>query len=210
MHNGMVELGEEKMAKSVGNIWLLGEALDEFGRDALVMYFLGGRYGQPLAFSEDSLDQAARSVERVRNFARLVARQADAASGEPDELVAGRTDAFFAALRDDFNTPEALAALFELVAEGNRRLESGDRLPGGSAALAEMLEVLGLERLLEPEAPVDQDAARLAEERERARGEGDFERADSLRRKLAERGYEVRDTSEGPVLVRTGDQAGDQ
>jgi cysteinyl-tRNA synthetase len=206
MHNGMIEFGEEKMAKSVGNIHLLAEALDQFGRDALIMYFLSGHYRQPLAFSEDVLEQAQRSVERVRNFCRLVGRRADAVSGSPDAFVADRRDAFFDALRDDFNTPEALAALFELVAEGNRRLEADDRLSGGEAALAEMLGVIGLETLLEPEAPADEEAAQLADEREKARREGDFDRADALRQKLAQRGYEVRDTSEGPVLVRIGDR----
>jgi cysteinyl-tRNA synthetase len=204
MHNGMVEFGEEKMAKSVGNIRLLSEALDQFGRDALVMYFLFGHYRQPLAFSETALEQAQSSVERIRNFCRLVDRQSDAAGGSPDEFVAARREAFFEALRDDFKTPEALAALFDLVAEGNRRLEAGDPLPGGADALAEMLEVIGLEALLRPGAPVDEAAVGLAEQREQARTDGDFERADAIRRELAERGYEVRDTSEGPVLVRIG------
>jgi cysteinyl-tRNA synthetase len=204
MHNGMIEFGEEKMAKSVGNVRLLSDALDQFGRDALIMYFLAGHYRQPLAFSEEVLEQAQRSVERVRNFCRLVGRSADAVAGLPDAFVAGRRDAFFAALSDDFKTPEALAALFELIAEGNRRLEGGERLPGGAEALGEMLEVIGLETLLEPEEPIDEEAARLAGAREKARREGDFERADAIRNELAERGYEVRDTADGPVLVRIG------
>jgi cysteinyl-tRNA synthetase len=204
MHNGMIEFGEEKMAKSVGNIRLLSDALDEFGRDALVMYFLSGHYRSPLAFSEGALEQAQSSVERVRNFCRLVDRHSDAAAGSTDEFVAARNEAFFDALRDDFKTPEALAALFELVAEGNRRLEAGDELPGGAEVLAEMLEVIGLEALLRPEAPIDEHSLRLAEEREQARNDGDFERADAIRGALAERGSEVRDTSEGPVLVRIG------
>jgi cysteinyl-tRNA synthetase len=66
-----------------------------------------------------------------------------------------------------------------------------------------MLQVIGLENLLEAEEPVEEEAGRLAEDRERARSEGDFERADALRRELAERGYEVRDTDDGPVLVRS-------
>jgi cysteinyl-tRNA synthetase len=209
MHNGMVEFGEEKMAKSVGNITLLSESLDQFGRDAVIMYFLSGHYRQPLAFSEAVLEQAERSVERVRNFCRLLSRSEDAAGGRPDDFVNERRKAFFDALRDDFNTPEALASLFELIAEGNRRLEGGGKLPGGAEAVAEMLRVIGLESLLVPEEPVDEDASRLADQREEARRDGDFERADALRRELAEKGYEVRDTSEGPVLVRTGDRAGD-
>ena len=73
MHNGMVQMGEEKMAKSVGNIALLHEALDEYGRDALVMYFLGGHYRQPLAFSAERLEEArrARATASARPARRL-------------------------------------------------------------------------------------------------------------------------------------------
>jgi cysteinyl-tRNA synthetase len=206
MHNGMIRFGEEKMAKSVGNVTLLADALDEFGRDALIMYFLGGHYRQPLSFSTESLEQAQRSLERVRNFGRLLARSPQLVAGDSDPFVLQRRNEFFAALRDDFNTPQALAALFELVAEGNRRLEAGDRIPGAGETLAEMLSVIGLDDLLAPEAPAEADARGLAEERERARAAGDFDRADALRQELAERGYEVRDTAEGPVLVRSGVQ----
>jgi cysteinyl-tRNA synthetase len=209
MHNGMVRFGEEKMAKSVGNIRLLSDALDQYGRDALIMYFLGGHYRQPLGFSGDSLEQAQRAVERIQNFRRLLDRapEAVAADGSADPGVLERRGLFFAALRADFNTPQALAALFELVNEGNRRLERGERLPGAANALAEMLTVLGLETLLAPEEAADEEAERLAQERERARQAGDFERADTLRRRLAGLGYEVRDTADGPVLVRAGESA---
>jgi cysteinyl-tRNA synthetase len=101
------------------------------------------------------------------------------------------------ALADDFNTPRALAALFELVAEGNRR-----QLPGARAALEEMLELLGLESLLRPPEEIEPEAERLMEERERARAERDFERADRVRDELTSLGYEVRDTPDGPRLVR--------
>src|SRR5204863_3391697 len=78
MHNGMVRFEEEKMAKSVGNIALLGDALDRHGRDALVMYFLRGHYRQPLAYSDELVEEAGRAVERIVNFGRLV-RRAEAA-----------------------------------------------------------------------------------------------------------------------------------
>ncbi len=81
MHNGMVRFGDEKMAKSVGNIRLLSDVLDEYGRDVLIMYFLSGRYGKPLAFSDEELDQARRSLERVRNFCRLLPRPASRRRG---------------------------------------------------------------------------------------------------------------------------------
>jgi cysteinyl-tRNA synthetase len=103
MHNGMVRFGDEKMAKSVGNIRLLSDVLDEYGRDVLIMYFLGGRYGKPLAFSEEELEQAQRSLERVRNFCRLLRRSAPSrGEGETDRFVTDQKEKFFGALRDDF------------------------------------------------------------------------------------------------------------
>jgi cysteinyl-tRNA synthetase len=195
MHNGMVEMDSEKMAKSVGNIRQLHGAVDEFGRDALVMYFVGGHYRKPLAYSEDALADAGRAVARVREFARRL----DPAAGEPDGL-ARYEQRFFDALADDFNTPAARAALFDWIAEGNRRLDAGERL--GVGQLAEMLWVIGLENLLAGDGVgPPPEAARLLAERQEARAERDFERADRIRDELAALGWEVRDTAEGPRLV---------
>jgi cysteinyl-tRNA synthetase len=191
MHNGMVRFEEEKMAKSVGNTTLLAHALDKHGRDALVMYFLQGHYRQPLAYSDDLVEDAARAVERIANFARLVRRQPPAP--DTSAAVADHRDAFFEALRDDFKTPKALAALFALVREGVA--------PGVQQALGEMLEVLGFEHMLDADEPVDEDLLRLAAERDEARLARDFDRADRVRDELRERGYEIRDTPEGPELV---------
>ena len=90
-----------------------------------------------------------------------------------------------------------MAAVFELVAEGNRR-----ELPGARAALEEMLPVVGLDSLLGREVEADAEAESLLSEREEARAAGDFERADRIRDQLTERGWEVRDTADGARLVR--------
>ena len=195
MHNGMVRFADEKMSKSVGNIRGLGAALDQFGPDTLVMYFAGGHYRQPIEFSPAALDQAASSVRRVRE---LVRRLEPEAAADGIEAYEGR---FLDALANDFNTPAALAELFGWVGEANRRLDAGERI--GVGALRDMLWLLGLERLLEAEddAP-DPDAERLLAEREAARAERDFATADARRDELRERGWEVRDTAEGPKLVR--------
>ena len=198
MHNGMVELGDEKMSKSVGNIRSLAGAIEARGRDALIMYFAGGHYRQPLAFSEELLDEAARSVERVRDFIRRLDREAG-----PLEGMDPYVERFFDALADDFNTAMARGVLFEWVAEGNRRLDAGERL--GPGRLGEMLYALGLEDLLEAEDEMaDPEAERLLHEREEARAAKDFATADARRDELAALGWEVRDTAEGPRLVRRG------
>jgi cysteinyl-tRNA synthetase len=196
MHNGMVRVAEEKMSKSLGNIFQLSAALDRYGAETVIAYLISGHYRQPLEFSEEALDQAAARVERIRNFALELPR--DDAAAE-DGFVAARRADFLDGLADDFNTPRALAALFELIAEGNRRA-----LPGARPAVEQMLRLLGLESLLAPVEPADPQAERLMEERERARSRREFDRADQLRDELEERGWEVRDTPDGPRLVPKG------
>jgi cysteinyl-tRNA synthetase len=196
MHNGMVEMGDEKMAKSVGNIRLLHGALEQFGREAFLMWTVGAHYRKPVAYTEEALDDASRAVNRVRELVRRL----DPDGGSPPELDA-LVERFFDELADDFNTAAARAVLFEWVAEANRRIDAGERI--GPGRLGEMLYAFGLESLLEgdvEEAP--EEIRRLAAEREEARGARDFERADRLRDELLGRGWEIRDTSEGATLVR--------
>jgi len=199
MHNGMVQMEDEKMAKSVGNIRLLHGALDEYGRDALVMYFCGGHYRQPLAFSPERLEEAATRVGRIREAARRLAP-----GQSPPDLRALR-DRFFDALATDFNTPEALAAVFDWVREANRRGDGGGPKTG-DLDLREMLNVLGLENLLDADATdgPSAEATGLLRERERARSERDFARADAIRDRLRDQGWDVRDGPHGPELVRPG------
>jgi cysteinyl-tRNA synthetase len=191
VHNGMVRLQESKMSKSVGNIFLLHEALDAYGRDALIMYFCGGHYRQPVEFDDERLTEARARVERFTEAAR--------------KLVPGRSPSwsqelhrrFFDALADDFNTPAALAAAFEWVREANR---AGAGI--GDADLREMLSVLGLDNLLdvravEPPAQV----VELLDARERARVAREFAEADRLRDEIKAHGWEVRDGPDGPELL---------
>src|SRR3954453_11200910 len=201
MHNGMIRVAEEKMSKSVGNIFQLSEALDRYGRDAVVAYLISGHYRQPLEFSDRALSEADARVKGIRNF--VIDLPHDEEGADPDPAVTAWRGEFLGALADDFNTPRALAILSELVSEGNRR-----ELPGARAALEEMLPLLGLESLLAPVDAPNPDAERLLAEREKARAERDFERADRLREALAERGFEVRDTPEGARLVRRPGGAG--
>src|SRR5690349_3038456 len=143
MHNGMLRLAGEKMSKSLGNIVSLREALDGWGRETLLVYFLGGHWRKPVDYSEDVLQQAAAQAESFRNVFR--------GESEPG----GEWERFAAALDDDFNTPEALAVL-----HGWR---DHDLLRRG-------LEVFGLESLAEAEtAPSElEDLARQrAEARDR-------------------------------------------
>src|SRR4029079_9824916 len=99
MHNGMLQLGGEKMAKSVGNIESLADALEHWGRDAIILLFVSSHYRQPMQYSEETLAAARTGVRRLREAARLLK------PGPSPEDMAPLRDRFFAALADDFRTP---------------------------------------------------------------------------------------------------------
>ncbi|EHN12487.1 Cysteinyl-tRNA synthetase [Patulibacter medicamentivorans] len=192
MHNGMLQLRGEKMAKSVGNVTPLHEAVAEVGRDGLLLLFCGAHYRQPVQYSEETIEQARAGVRRIRETGRLLH-----AGPSPDDLATHR-DAFLDALADDFNTAAALAHLWSWVREANRRGGVGDE------HLRQMLAVLGLENLLDAAGGDGPDAAALAllEERQRAREARDWARADEIRDALAAAGWTVRDGADGAELIR--------
>ncbi len=204
MHNGMVESAAAKMSKSDGNIFQLSEALDRYGREAVIAYLISGHYRQPLAFGPAQMQQAVAQVERFRNFFRenpvepVEGFEVEPEAGSPaaESPPGSRIKAFRAALADDFNTPRAMAEVFELVGEANR-----EDVPGAADALREMLDMLGLGSLALDEDGAGPEVQEMMLEREQARAEKDFERADQLRDQLAELGWEVRDSAEGPRLV---------
>src|SRR5215217_6225896 len=190
MHNGMLQFGEEKMAKSVGNVRLLSDVLDEWGRDTLLALLTSGHYRKPLDFSDATLEQAGDRVRRIRDLARRLSH------GDPPADLHDEAEGFWDALSDDFNTPAAWARASAWMAGANRHLDAGQSF--GPGELREMLWALGLENLLDVEdeaAPAE--AQKLMEERTQARAAKDYARADEIRDELAGMGWEVRDSAEG-------------
>jgi cysteinyl-tRNA synthetase len=186
MHNGMLAASDgEKMSKSIGNISPLYEVLDAHGRDAVILYFAAGHYRHPIAYGEEPLRAAAAGIARIREAARRLV------PGDSPATLRPLRDRFFEALADDFNTPSALAAMFEWIRGANSH-EQGV----GDGDLREMLGVLALENLFEvtgaPEALVG-----LALARQEARAGGDYALADELRARIEAEGWSVRDTAAG-------------
>ena len=178
-HNGLLELDEEKMSKSVGNIVSLREVLDTYGREAILFFFLGAHYRSPIAYSDDAMEQARAQVAEFRTAFRVAATRG-----------ASDWSAFEAALDDDFSTPLALAILHAWRSAGELEpLERG-------------LAIFGLS--VEDAGDAPPEVVRLAEEREEARAARDFERSDGLRDQILELGWELRDTPDGQELVPRG------
>jgi cysteinyl-tRNA synthetase len=191
MHNGMLQLGGEKMAKSVGNIAPLPQVLEQHGRDAVIMFFCGGHYRGPLQLDDSTLADAAARVRRVREAGRGLA------DGPSPAWSAPLRETFLAALAEDFNTPRALAAIFDWVRAANSAEEAV-----GDADLREMLAVLALDNLLDEDADgAPAVVIALADARVAARAAKDFAESDRLRDEIAAAGWAVRDVPAGYELV---------
>ncbi|MDP9306885.1 MAG: cysteine--tRNA ligase, partial [Actinomycetota bacterium] len=178
MHNGLLELTGEKMSKSLGNIVSLRDALEKWGRETILLFFMTAQWRKPIDFSDELMSQAAAQAETFRNY--FVGLEYEPEDLERDEL--GRV------LDDDFNTPEALALFHDWRGRGR------------TASLRWGLELFGLGSLAETVAAPAEIVA-LAEQRKEARASGDFEEADRLRVEIEAKGWEVRDVAEGFELV---------
>ena len=194
MHNGMLRLGEDKMSKSIGNIVTVGEALSSYSPDALRLFFLSSHYRAPLLYTEANVAGQERALERLKN----AVRPASAASVGSTIDVSPAKAQFVEAMDDDFNTPRALAAMFELAREINRGKDEGADVLGAQGALRELSGVLGisLDETAETSAagPFVQMLVNVRTELRAAR---QFDIADSIRDRLSELGVTIEDTPEG-------------
>ncbi|MEI6689474.1 MAG: cysteine--tRNA ligase [Thermoleophilia bacterium] len=208
LHNGMLRFGGDKMSKSLGNIDRLSDALDREGNETLLSLFARAQYRSPLDYSPDSLEDARKSNDRLREALRRAARIAgDAAPVTRGPLATAAAEAdvrFRAALDDDFGTPEGLAALFDLVRVLNAATDAGDASPAdvaqARAVLIDCLWVLGLDGLGATADGPPAEAVALMQERETARAAKDFARADAIRDELKALGWVVQDLADGPEL----------
>ena len=195
MHNGLMQMGEEKMSKSLGNLVTVKEALPKYSADGLRVFFLGSHYRNPLSFSEEALAAAERGAERLRNAAAVDSNEA----GAPVEADVAR-QSFMTAMEDDFNTPQALAVLFDLAREINRGAAEGLNSAGAQATLRESADILGM-TLQRWEgagsAEVGPFIDLLVGTRTGLRQAGQYALADAIRDGLAELGVTLEDGPEG-------------
>ena len=196
LHNGLLNIGDDKMSKSTGNVISVREALDEFSPAALRLFFLSSHYRNPLVYSEQNIAAQERAIERLRYAA---GEDGESAQGEPLDA-ASYTDRFTEAMDDDLNTPRALAVMFDLSRDINRGKEEGKDVSPARKALREMAEILGID-LSVANAKSSGDAAPfvdlLVDVRTRLRAAKQFEMADQIRDKLSELGVTLEDSASG-------------
>jgi cysteinyl-tRNA synthetase len=217
LHNAWITTAGEKMSKSLGNSMLIPSVLERVRGIELRYYMVAAHYRSHVEFSFEALDEAAVAFRRIESFLE----RAESAVGEIPEDGMLCAD-FIAAMDDDLGTPAAIAALHEVVTEGNKHLAAGDptAVRGSLASVVAMLRVLGLD----PHDPAwrglgDSDDAQLAaavdslvagllEERAAARADKDWARADAIRDRIAAAGIAVEDTPDGPQWTLAGPSDG--
>jgi cysteinyl-tRNA synthetase len=228
MHNGLMQLGAQKMSKSLGNLITIRQALEKYSPDALRIFVLSSYYRSPLTYTEEALEAAERGSERLRQAARVDEDQPGA------DVTEGYRQRFIEAMDDDFNTAQAIAILFDLAREVNRAEEGGQDAAAACAALVGLGGVLGL-TFRGPEGPeidvsnleqiigdmadpirkanvridiaasiLDVDSAMhiLISIRRRLREAKQFKLADEIRNRLSGLGIALEDTPQGTVWKR--------
>lgn len=141
LHNGLVQLGEEKMSKSLGNLITIKEVLSKYSADALRIFVLSSHYRSPIVFSSKALAAAERGAERLR---RVISDIGDHVTVSRTDLSYSYQQRFIEAMDDDFNTAQALAVIFDLVREINRRKRVESQKQEMKLILRELVDVLGL------------------------------------------------------------------
>ncbi len=200
MHNGLLQLGSDKMSKSLGNLVSVVEALERYSPDAMRLYFLSSHYRSPLAYSDEGAAAIERSLDRVRH-----ALTPSNGSG-PQVDASSHRSRFADAMDDDLNTPQAVAALFDLARDINRGRDAGQSVDDGQAALRELGGVLGLTFAQRPDGDADLAAAPfidlLVSVRSELRAARQFTLADQIRDGLSQQGVTLEDGPQGTQWQR--------
>ena len=212
IHNGFLNINQEKMSKSLGNVYTIREILERYEAATLRYYFLGSHYRSPIDFFDQGLEDAEKSMERIYETMDRLDRLVPSNGGTiPDEAV---LDEFRREMDEDFNTPRALAFIFDEIHALNRRLDEG-KTAGLSARVLAMKsagEVLGLfqekaelflrrkrERWMRNHGLSAQAIEELIQKRDRARSAQQWQEADRIRAELQERGITLEDTPGGTI-----------
>lgn len=208
MHNGYIHINNEKMSKSLGNGINVKQLRQQYSKESLRYFMLSTHYRQPLNFSEEVMVQAQRSTERIRNGLidlkhRLNQAESELRPGDAEVLEEAKDvlRRFHDKMQDDFNTADALTAMFDLISLSNNYLQreqaSAEVLESILAAFREMNGILDIITEEEPDQLLDEEIERLIEERNIARKNKDFARADEIRDMLKEKNIMLEDTPQG-------------
>ena len=206
MHNGMLNINNEKMSKSAGNFFTVRDISKKYDLQVIRFFMLEAHYRSPLNFSDQLVESAKSALERILNCVDMLRDQAQAdentrltdADKANVEKINGFVKNFENSMEDDFNTADAIAAIFDMVKLANITAKDGSREYAQYVLdkLTTLLGVLGIETEKKEEL-LDSDIEALIEERQQARKAKNFKRADEIRDELAAKGIILEDTRAG-------------
>jgi cysteinyl-tRNA synthetase len=196
LHSGLMQQNKQKMSKSIGNLVNIKDILERFSSDAVRLFILGSHYRSPLTYSEQALEASERSAERLRS---ALAQRPGVNGGRSTLDTTPFEQRFIEAMDDDFNTAQAIAALFALSKEINRGAEESTNVTEAQQTLLKLAGVLGL--TLKEKARAISDAhpfiSLLVSTRDDLRRNQQWQLADDIRRKLTDLGVTLEDTPQG-------------
>ena len=205
MHTGFLTVAGEKMSKSLGNFITIHEFLEKHSKETLRLFILSSHYRSAIDYTERSVEQAWENTKRLGVFYGRIKTELEdipLSSKIPNFIKKARKE-FDDELNNDFNTPKALARLFEIVREGNTRIAENDLSKDEMAGILDFLnyinKIFGIIPCIE-EGPVPQEIIKLGEQRENLRKEKRWEEADAVRKQIEGAGYTLEDTPSGPKI----------
>lgn len=216
MHNGYINIDNEKMSKSLGNFVLTKDIIEQHDPQVIRFFMLSVHYRNPINFTEELLQGAKNSLDRVKNAYKNLEHRSQSSMGLTNtsdewlEKISQLNNQFEAAMDDDFNTANAISVLFELTKEANVYLEEKQTainvIRAFQESMSAVLGVLGI-RIETEEGLLDEDIEALLKERTEARKNRDFSRADEIRDNLKEKNIILEDTPQGTRWKRAGNES---
>lgn len=211
MHNGYITIDNQKMSKSLGNFFTVRDIRKEYSGEVIRYFLLSGQYRSPINFSKELMEQAKNSLGRMENakatLEHLIANEEGALTDQEKTVVAGfanHVEDFKKAMDDDLNTADGITAVFELINDINNIAKEGCSKEFAEKALAQLIELTGVLGLLEQskDDSIDDEVQQLIDERQEARKNKDFARADEIRDILKAKGITLKDTPQGIQIIK--------
>lgn len=211
MHNGYITIDNEKMSKSKGNFFTVRDILEKYSGEVIRFFLLSGQYRSPINFSEDLMEQAKNSLGRMENAKENLQFLIEKSQGEISDAEAKNLEIFdkyrrqfIEAMDDDLNTADAISVMFELITAINTAVKDGCSKAFAEKSLDKLMELANVLGILQQEekAGIDDDIQELIAQRQEARKNKDYARADEIRDQLAAQGITLKDTPQGVQIVR--------
>lgn len=201
LHNGFIKIDNEKMSKSLGNFFTIQDILKKYDAKVVRYLLISTHYRSPINFTHELLDQAKESLQRVHDFVINLKNFSSSKKSNPQikQLIEKTKKKLEKSMDNDFEAPQALAAIFEMIKETN--LQKDNLSTNDTKNILKLLknfdQILGV--LFPEEKKLPKEIEKLIQERENAREEKDFKKADEIRDKLQEKGIELEDTNKGTI-----------